>query len=53
MAELPGLAVGVTYLPLPIGGAATLLFVVERMLHGSQHGRPVVRFDHNLDGADA
>ena len=51
VAELPGLAVGVTYLPLPVGGAVTLLFVVERMLYGSQHERPVVRFDHNLDGA--
>ncbi len=51
VAELPGLAVGVTYLPLPIGGAVTLLFVLERMLYGSQHDRPVVRFDHNLDAA--
>ncbi len=53
VAELPGLAVGITYLPLPIGGAVTLLFVVERMLYGSQHDRPVVRFDQNLDAADA
>lgn len=49
VAELPGLAVGVTYLPLPIGGVVTLLFVLERMFFGSQHERAVIRFDHNLD----
>ena len=49
VAELPGLAVGVTYLPLPIGGVVTLLFVLERMFYGSQHERDIVRFDHNLD----
>lgn len=30
IAEFPFLSVGVTYLPLPIGGAITLLFIVER-----------------------
>ena len=49
VAELPGLAVGITYLPLPIGGVVTLLFVLERICFGSQHERDVVRFDHNLD----
>ena len=34
IAEFPFLPVGVTYLPIPIGGAATLLFVVERLLIG-------------------
>ena len=34
IAEFPALSVGVTYLPIPIGGAITLLFVVERMLIG-------------------
>jgi TRAP-type C4-dicarboxylate transport system permease small subunit len=34
IAEFPSLSVGVTYLPIPIGGAATLLFVVERLLIG-------------------
>ena len=42
IAELPWLPVGVTYAPLPIGSAITLLFVIERMLHGSQGHRPVV-----------
>jgi TRAP-type C4-dicarboxylate transport system permease small subunit len=34
IAEFPWLAVGVTYLPIPIGGAITLLFVAERALIG-------------------
>jgi TRAP-type C4-dicarboxylate transport system permease small subunit len=34
IAEFPALAVGVTYLPIPIGGAITLLFVIERALLG-------------------
>jgi TRAP-type C4-dicarboxylate transport system permease small subunit len=34
IAEFPALSVGVTYLPIPIGGAITLLFVTERLLIG-------------------
>jgi TRAP-type C4-dicarboxylate transport system permease small subunit len=34
IADFPWLAVGVTYLPIPIGGAITLLFVAERALLG-------------------
>ena len=34
IAEFPFLSVGVTYLPIPIGGAVTLLFVAERLLIG-------------------
>jgi TRAP-type C4-dicarboxylate transport system permease small subunit len=34
IAEFPALSVGVTYLPIPIGGALTLLFVVERLSIG-------------------
>jgi TRAP-type C4-dicarboxylate transport system permease small subunit len=34
IAEFPSLSVGVTYLPIPIGGAITLLFIVERMIIG-------------------
>jgi TRAP-type C4-dicarboxylate transport system permease small subunit len=30
----PELSVGVTYLPIPLGGAITLLFVLERVLIG-------------------
>src|SRR5690349_10546128 len=34
IAEFPALSVGVTYLPIPIAGAITLLFVAERLLIG-------------------
>jgi TRAP-type C4-dicarboxylate transport system permease small subunit len=34
ISEFPTLSVGVTYLPLPIGGFLTLLFIVERMWVG-------------------
>ena len=34
IAELPTVSVGVTYLPIPFGGAVTLLFVVERLISG-------------------
>ena len=30
IAEFPGLSVGLTYLPIPISGAITLLFIAER-----------------------
>jgi len=34
IAEFPFLSVGITYLPIPAGGAVTLLFVIERLLIG-------------------
>jgi len=43
IAELPWLPVGVTYLPIPIGAAATLAFVLERIAFGAQTARAVVR----------
>lgn len=44
IAELPWMPVGVTYLAIPIGSLATLLFVLERMAFGAQRHREVVRF---------
>ena len=44
IAELPWLPVGVTYAPLPIGSALTLLFVIERRFYGAQNERELVRF---------
>lgn len=44
--ELPWLAVGWTYLPLPVGSLITLLFVAEKAFWGSQAARAAVRFDH-------
>ena len=34
IAEFPGLSVGLTYLPIPVAGALTLLFIVERIWLG-------------------
>jgi TRAP-type C4-dicarboxylate transport system permease small subunit len=34
IAEFPMLSVGITYLPIPIGGAITLLFIAERAAIG-------------------
>jgi TRAP-type C4-dicarboxylate transport system permease small subunit len=34
IADFPSLSVGVTYLPIPIGGAILLLFVIERVVFG-------------------
>ncbi len=34
IADFPSLSVGVTYLPIPIGGACLLLFVIERIFLG-------------------
>lgn len=43
VAELPILPVGVTYLAIPLGALATLVFVLEHMVWGPQAHRPVVR----------
>jgi len=42
IAEFPALSVGLTYLPIPLGGGITLLFVAERLLIGPppQVGEP-------------
>ena len=34
IAEFPFLSVGITYLPIPVSGALTLLFIVERLWIG-------------------
>jgi TRAP-type C4-dicarboxylate transport system permease small subunit len=35
IADFPGLSVGITYLPIPIGGVILLLFVIERLTLGA------------------
>jgi TRAP-type C4-dicarboxylate transport system permease small subunit len=40
IAEFPIVSVGVSYLPVPIGGAVILLFVVERLWRGSLFAAP-------------
>ena len=47
IAELPWLPVGVTYAPIPLGAAATLIFVMEHLLTGSQAARPVVAYEEH------
>lgn len=42
VAELPWLPVGVTYVALPLGSLATLMFVIERRLYGPQDRRALV-----------
>jgi TRAP-type C4-dicarboxylate transport system permease small subunit len=34
IADFPSLSVGVTYLPIPVGGALLILFVIERVVFG-------------------
>jgi TRAP-type C4-dicarboxylate transport system permease small subunit len=40
IAEFPILSVGVTYLPIPIGGGITLLFILERLWTGAIFAPP-------------
>ncbi len=40
IAEFPLVSVGVSYLPIPIGGAITALFVIERFLTGKYFEEP-------------
>jgi TRAP-type C4-dicarboxylate transport system permease small subunit len=49
LAALPWLPVGLTYLPVPVGGLVTLLFVLEKLIFGAQTQRAVVRFDHSVE----
>ena len=52
LAEIPWLPVGITYSPLPLGALLTLVFVIEKMIFGSQHKRAVVTYDHSLEEAE-
>ena len=53
IAELAWLPVGLTYASLPLGSAITLLFVIERMVFGSQSQRAIVRYEEQLVEAGA
>lgn len=48
IAEFPALSVGITYLPIPIGGAITLLFIAERLTIG----RPPPEADWRVSSPD-
>ena len=50
IADFPFLSVGITYLPIPIGGICLLLFIIERILLGAppdpiSHTHDAVSFD--------
>ena len=45
LGEMPSLRVGISYLPIPIGGLVTLVFVLEKLFLGYQSHRRAVRFD--------
>jgi TRAP-type C4-dicarboxylate transport system permease small subunit len=40
IAEFPIVSVGLTYLPVPIGGFITLLFIIERLWSGTVFPKP-------------
>jgi len=46
LGDLPWMAVGWTYIPLPLGGLMTLVFVLENLFWGPAHERDVVTVDH-------
>ena len=50
IADFPFLSVGITYLPIPIGGICLLLFIIERTFLGAppdpiSHAQDAVSFD--------
>lgn len=51
--EIPWMPVGATYMPVPVGGFITLLFVLEYMIFGSQADRRIVTYDHASPEAEA
>ena len=48
IAEFPTLSVGITYLPIPLGGLFTLLFIVERLWLGMPPPSSVMYRDQPL-----
>ena len=48
IAEFPTLSVGITYLPIPVGGLFTLLFIVERLWLGMPPPSSVMYRDQPL-----
>jgi TRAP-type C4-dicarboxylate transport system permease small subunit len=48
IAEFPTLSVGITYLPIPLGGLFTLLFIVERLWLGAPPPSSIMYRDQPL-----
>lgn len=51
--EIPWMPVGATYMPVPLGGFITLIFILERMVFGYQGERDIVTFDHEKAESEA
>jgi hypothetical protein len=49
MAEFPGLKQGIVYLPIPIAGLLTLLFLLERRWVGAPPATSVMYTDQPTD----
>ena len=49
MAEFPGVKQGVVYMPIPIAGALTLLFLIERVWVGDPPPTSVMYTDQSVD----
>lgn len=53
LSTLSSVRVGISYMPIPVGGFITLLFVIEQLLYGDQHRRPAVDFERAEDPKEA
>jgi TRAP-type C4-dicarboxylate transport system permease small subunit len=49
IAEFPSLSVGIVYLPIPLGGLLTLLFIVEKIWLGEPPADDVMYSDQAMD----
>jgi TRAP-type C4-dicarboxylate transport system permease small subunit len=49
VAEFPWLSVGIVYMPIPIGGVLTLLFIVEKIWLGEPPKDDVMYSDQAVD----
>lgn len=50
---LPFLRIGLCYSPIPIGGALSLIFILERLFYGDQSHRRVVNYEQHDDNHEA
>ncbi|MGH8692149.1 MAG: hypothetical protein ACREUS_14080, partial [Burkholderiales bacterium] len=49
ISDFPGLSVGLTYMPIPLAGVLTLLFIVERIWLGDAPNSDVMYSDAPTD----
>jgi TRAP-type C4-dicarboxylate transport system permease small subunit len=49
MAEFPGLSVGIVYMPIPVGGLLTLLFIIEKIWLGDPPKTDVMFSDQAVE----